>query len=383
MNVADVLFVLFIGIAAYPYVGYPVLLYLFTMRRRDPVPPPESELPSVTLITVAFNEEEVIAEKVANLNALQYPEDRLKVVIASDGSTDDTIAVARSVDHGGRIDFRDIHTRRGKATVLDELVQEADTDVVVLSDANTFYDPEAVLRLVRWFSDPRVGAVCGEMTLVASPGHAENEASYWNYEALLKRLENRIGAVLGANGGIYAFRKAVYVPIPHDTITDDFLLPMLIRKQGYRIIYDADARAQEEIAPAIRHEFRRRVRIGTGNLQALARTLSLLLPRSGWTAFSYWSHKVARWASPLFLTLAVLVVVTQLQRPFYLLVGVACGLATLVAGFGWALESRGKAPPKLLASIYYFVALNLAILIGTGRYLKGSGSAVWARTPRT
>ncbi|NIR44999.1 MAG: glycosyltransferase [Gammaproteobacteria bacterium] len=382
--ILEALFIVALALVAYPYLVYPLLLYALTRNRDGPAPPPPAvELPPVTVITSVYNEAAVIVDKVKNLLCLKYPTDRVRIVIASDGSQDDTVPLARNASQGhAHVEIIDFETRRGKASVLHDLVTRAQTDIVALSDANTFFEPEALERLTRWFSDPEVGCVCGHMELIPAVEGSRNESMYWTLETRLKQWENRVGAVLGANGGIYAFRRDAYEPIAENTITDDFVLPMLIRKRGYRIVYDSTAVATEETAPTISHEFKRRTRIGAGNLQALSWTRDLLRPSAGWTAFTYWSHKVARWVAPILLVSAFLIALTQMDAPFYRGVAIVGMVLLAVALTGWLLERAGRRVPQGLAAPYAFVALNLALVAGAVQFIRGKQYARWSRTPR-
>lgn len=380
----DLFFGLLLALAAYPYVGYPLLLYLLTRRRPDPTPPASAPAPSVSIVIAAYNESQVIGDAIRNLQNTEYPPDRLKILIGSDGSTDDTVEKARAALRPGvSIQIVDFPLRRGKPAVLRDLLQMVDSEIVALSDANTFSEPSAVRRLVRWFADPTVGCVCGRMDLISSQGRGYVERLYWRFETWLKVMENRLGAVLGANGGNYAFRRSVYEFPEEDAMTDDFVLPMLIRMRGYKIVFDHTAIAREETAPAIRHEYTRRTRIGAGNLQALQLTGGLLTTREGWTAFAYWSHKVARWAAPLLLLMAGLLAVSQIGRPLYAGVVATITLVFTLAATGWAVERSGRRPARVVALPYAFVAMNWALLVGSVRFLRGHRDGKWTRTPRS
>ncbi len=370
-------------LVAYPYLGYPLVLHLLTRRRGDPRPPACPDLPSVTLVIAAYNEETVIEEKVRNLRELEYPRDHLRILIGSDGSNDATVTLARSTAAGApHIDVLDFAERRGKPAVLRDLISRAETDVVATSDANTLFATDALQRLTRWFADPGIGAVCGRLLLVHNTPVGRSEQMYWGFETWLKRLENRLGAVLGANGGIYAFRRTAYVPISADTITDDFVLPMLIRERGHRVVFDDSALATEDTAPTIAAEFTRRVRIGAGNLQALWRTRSLLKPAAGWIALAYWSHKVLRWVAPLFVAIALLISLLQLDSALPAIFALAGACVLGLAAVGWRLERSGRPIPKVIAALYSFVAMNLALLIGAIRLIRRTQSATWSRTAR-
>ena len=380
---AETIVIVLLAAAAYPYLGYPVILDLLTRRRQDPPPPPPAPLPSVTLVISAYDEEEVIVAKIENLKALLYPRERLRVLIGSDGSGDATVRLARAaIGSAGHIEVVDFEHRRGKPAVLHDLITRARSDVIALSDANTLFAPDAIEQMARWFADPGVGCVCGRLQLVPTNGTGRSELAYWTFETWLKRRENRLGAVLGANGGIYAFRRAAYVPIPRDTITDDFVLPMLIRGEGYRIVFDPSARGTEETAPTIANEFTRRVRIGAGNLQALWQTRRLLSLRFGWTALAYWSHKVLRWTAPALLLSAVLLALARADGWMLAAIGIGGVMLVALASAGWALERSKRRLPPIVAAPYAFVAMNAALVIGAVRLLRGTQSTRWSRTPR-
>ena len=383
MTILETVVLGLIAVAAYPYVGYPVLLYLLSRRHSEPAPQATHEWPTVTLVISAFNEEAVIEDKIRNIRELTYPHDRLRVLIGSDGSSDATVQKAIPAAMGAPyIEITDFNTRRGKPAVLHDLIERAESDIVALSDANTMFEPGAIERLARWFANPLVGAVCGRLRLTSRDSMDRSEVLYWRFETWLKARENRLGAVLGANGGIYAFRRAAYVPIPPDTITDDFVIPMLIRTLGYHIVFDESAVATEEVAPKVAHEFTRRIRIGAGNLQALWRTQSLLRPSAGWTAFAYWSHKVLRWSAPLWLLVAILMSLLRIQSPILKSVALGGAVVFASAAAGWFLERAGRTAPRILAAPYAFVAMNLALLIGGVQLLQGKNHARWSRTPR-
>ena len=223
------------------------------------------------------------------------------MVIASDGSSDATAEiVARHRDRGIRL--LDYPQRRGKSQLLNAAIAETGGEILVLSDANTDYRPDAIRKLVRWFIDPGVDTVCGCLVLQDAEHGRNVDGIYWRYETFLKNCEGKLGALLGANGAIYAIRRRAYVPIPGNTIVDDFVIPLLskLRHRG-RIVFDPEAVAWEETAPHIGSEFRRRVRIGTGAYQSLPLLWKLLNPRYGWTAFAFLSHKILRWMVPFFL----------------------------------------------------------------------------------
>src|SRR5262249_28875794 len=302
---------------AQTYFLYPLwLLLLSRLRpawRGTPVRP--RSWPAVSLVVAAHDEAGCIEEKLRNSLALDYPPDRLEVLIGSDGSTDRTDALVQ-----GCTDPR-VHLssapRAGKTSVLNRCIPAARGDIVVLADANTRIEPGALKALVRHFADPRVGAVCGRLQLY-NPTRAEyEESAYWRYESWLKALEGTQGAVVGANGGLYAMRRELFTPLPPSTIVDDFVIALRLLDQGYRVLYEPEALAAEESGEDCGREFGRRARIAAGNFQSLGLVPGLLSPLRGFPAFAFWSHKVLRWCAPALMLVALAANAALLDRPFY------------------------------------------------------------------
>jgi len=337
-------------------------------------------MPKVSLVFAAHNEARVIEEKMRNCKSLDYPADRLEILIGCDGCTDDTATLARQA-RVPNTRVIEIPNRGGKPATLNLLVPLAQGDVVVLCDSNTILQPGTLLSLVRHFGDRNVGCVCGELRLVDRGRKRSSEGFYWRYETMLKFLESRLNMLVGANGGIFAIRRALFSPLPPDAVIDDFLVAMRIRAAGHRVVYDPEAVAVEELAHGVRHEFRRRVRIGAGNFRALKHTWRLLSPAMGWVAFSYWSHKIFRWIVPLALCTAEASAILLANHPWYAAVAAAGALFVGLGFAGYRLDLRGvhRAPFSLP---YYFLSMNLALLLGLVRYLRGTQSTVWEPTPR-
>ena len=367
----------------YAYLGYPLVIAACSRlfgRANDPPEVDDAALPRIALLIIAHNEADVIDARIANALALRYPQDRLEIVVASDGSDDQTPEICRRYE--GRTRSLIFPARRGKPATINASVPMLDADILVLSDANTFMDSSALRRLARWFVDPRIGAVCGRLVLTDPATGRNADSVYWKYETFLKRCEGTLSALLGANGAIYAIRRGLFTPLKTGTIVDDFVIPLTARlRTGCRIVYDPEAVAREESAPHLRGEFRRRVRIGAGDWQALSTLWPLLLPRYGWTSFSFLSHKVLRWISPLCLLLAFIASALLSRRPIYL---TAC---TIQIAFYAICGIAALAPPvggrwKLLRVGPMFVAMNAALLVGMIRWLRGGQSGIWRRTAR-
>lgn len=369
---------------AYNYVVYPLVIYVLSRvfgRRDVPADPADESLPSVSLLIAAHNEEDVISERIQNSLALDYPRDRLEIVIASDGSTDGTNEIVEQFADRG-VTLIAFAQNRGKSTVLNDSIKRVRGEIVMLSDANTMMDRHAVRRLARWFQDPAIGAVCGKLELYDAQGSRNADGFYWKYENLMKRCEGYLGGVLGANGAIYAIRSSVYQPIPSDTLVDDFTIPLLARlRTGCGIAYDRDAIAFEETAPDIHAEFRRRARIGAGGFQALARLWPLMHPRFGWTAFTFFSHKVLRWLSPFFLVAILLSNILLAYNPLYglLLAAQVVFYAMALVGNRWSLPGKVG---RVLRLPTLFTAVNAALAVGFGRWLLHQQTGTWTRTRR-
>jgi cellulose synthase/poly-beta-1,6-N-acetylglucosamine synthase-like glycosyltransferase len=392
-GVLQALLFLSVGLILYAYIGYPAGLLLLTgikqiagdihfglgkrnrRRRRG-----NSVLPKVSLIFAAHNEVSVIRQKMDNCKSLDYPIERLEILVGCDGCTDQTGPLARQANvPNARI--LEIANRGGKPAALNFLVPLAQGDIVVLCDSNTMFEPDAILSLVRHFEDRRVGCVCGELRLVNRGQKGGSEGLYWKYETMLKFLESRLNMLVGANGGIFSIRKELFSPLPPDGIIDDFLVAMRIRAAGHRVLYDPEAIAFEDLSEGVVHEFRRRIRIGAGNFHALKYTWRLLNPAMGWVAFSYWSHKIFRWAVPLALCVAEVSAILLARDLRY---GVVAALGAVFAGLGFAgyrMERRGAQWTPFTVP-YYFLSMNLALLLGLVRFLRQSQSTVWQPTPR-
>jgi cellulose synthase/poly-beta-1,6-N-acetylglucosamine synthase-like glycosyltransferase len=382
--VLEIVFWVCLALVAYTYPGYPVVIRCLAGLFGRRAAPPElttAELPTVSLLIAAHNEESVIAARIENALAMDYPADRREVVVATDGCSDRTAEVVRGFAGRG-VRLLEYRTRRGKATVLNDSIPQLTGEVVILSDANTFTEPDAARRLARWFRDTRVGVVCGRLVLTDPETGSNADSLYWKYETYLKRCESRLGALLGANGGIYAVRRDCFAPIPPDTIVDDFVLPLQAKlRTGCRIEYDPEAVAHEETPPDVRAEFRRRARIGAGAFQSVGRLWRLLNPARGWVAFTFFSHKILRWGCP-FLLLAMLATSALLSgSPLYLVLFFA-QVAFYATSALVPLVPTTARPLKPLRLTTMFTGMNVALLLGFWRWASGAQHGIWQRTVR-
>jgi cellulose synthase/poly-beta-1,6-N-acetylglucosamine synthase-like glycosyltransferase len=383
----EAVFWIAVMLVAYAYLGYGALAAVLARAWQRPKAPAAPErLPSVSLVVAAYNEEDVILAKIANCFALEYPGDRLEIVIVTDGSTDRTPELA-----GGVTGVRVMHApeRRGKIHALNRVMPTLDAEIVVFSDANAMLNPEALRRIVRHFQDPRVAGVAGEKRIKPRADDVSTgEGFYWRYESALKRWDSRISSVMGAAGELVAVRREAYVPIENDTLLDDFVMSMRLVARGLRVVYEPEAYATEEASPTIAEEFKRKARIVAGGWQAVFRLWPLLIPTRPLIWLQYVSHRVLRWV----LVPALLPIIFLSNMLLAWSVGGAYGwllqlqLALYGAALlGWWLQERGIRTPVLYLP-FYFAFLNAAALVGAYRFWTGAQSVTWEkarRAPRT
>lgn len=376
----------------YTYLLYPFVLISISgfvqvlrdtanvFEKRDRRQEVGQDLPKLAVVIAAFNEEKHIKERIENLFQQEYPSDKVKIYIGSDGSDDKTVEIVQAIQDT-RLQFFPFTERRGKVAVINDLISRVEEEVIVLSDANTFFKPNALAMLMRHFDDSSVGGVVGELELVDAATHTNKDGIYWRIERVLKFHEARLGALLGANGAIYALRRALYEPLPTDTIVDDFTVIFRISQRRWQVKYDPQAIAQEEIPPNLEDEYNRRVRIGAGNYQAFFRFLSVLNPRFGWLWFTYLSHKVLRWFVPHFMVAALAINGALLNEPLYQVTFILQLLIYAVASVGYVAMKKVSLPMPI-ALLVFLVNMNVAFAHGFFRYLSNSGKGTWKRTAR-
>ena len=349
------LFWISVAFPLYVYIGFPLLLWLLQALVRRP-PRKQPIEPSVSLLVAAYNEAAVIADKIRNSLALDYPAEKLEIVVASDGSKDATAEIVRSfeAESGGRVRLLNYPQNRGKMAVLNDAIRELRGDIVAFSDATSMLAADSLRILVQSFNDPHVGAASGVYRLLKKDQAqlGPQEDIYWKYETFLKVQEARLGAFTGAHGSLFAIRCALY-PFPSEnTINDDFTIPMRILERGYRVAYEPAAVAFEEA-----HEmegFSRRVRITAGNIEQLREIKSLLWPPRPFVLFCLLSHKTGRLLVPVFMLIALATnIALRGQFPYnWLLVGQALFYSLAVLGGTVGLK------PKILRFPYYFCMVN-------------------------
>jgi cellulose synthase/poly-beta-1,6-N-acetylglucosamine synthase-like glycosyltransferase len=370
--------IFWIGFAAlaYVYVVYPavmvVLAELFpsAVRRR-------LSLPSVSVLVVAHDEQERVDARLDNLLALDYPENRVEILLGSDGSTDDTVALARRFE-GRRVRVFPFPIRRGKAAVLNDLAARAEGEVLAFADARQTFAPDALRALMAPFADPRVGGVSGALILRGEEGSdvGDGVSLYWRYEKAIREAESALDATVGATGSIYAVRRLLFTPIPPDTILDDVLIPMRVARAGYRVLFEPLALAYDTPPKEARGEFARKVRTIAGNFQLFAREPWMLDPRKNRLWLQTVSHKGLRLLGPAFLAATLVSSALLAERPFYLAALAGQVGILLAAGLDRWLRPRGVRVP-LLSAAFVFVLLQAATIAAFVRFVAGRATGTW------
>ena len=404
MTTIKVFFWICLVLCIYTYAGYGVILYLMVCLKRwlkgksqTPELPADENLPEVTLLICAFNEQEVIEEKMKNTNNLDYPTDKLHIMWVTDGSTDNTNEYLKAYPN---VQIVYSPERRGKTAALNHGISEVKTPLTVLTDANTMINREAIREIVRCFMDPNVGCVAGEKRVMArTEGDmaAEGEGLYWKYESTLKRWDSELYSAMGAAGELNAIRTNLYQPMPEEALLDDFVMSMRMVDEGYKIAYTSKADALEYGSANLEEEGKRKRRIAAGGLQSSWWLRSMLLPfttqqgkRQGWSrwlvAFQLLSHRVLRWTITPIAMMALIplnvALVMMKAGTVYTVVWILQLMFYLAAFGGYMLEQRGR-KNKLLYVPYYFLFMNINVFRGMHYLRTHQGGGAWEKAKRS
>jgi cellulose synthase/poly-beta-1,6-N-acetylglucosamine synthase-like glycosyltransferase len=299
--VDKVVFWIAIAITCYVYFGYPIVLVFLSKYYRKPISRKEIT-PEVTLLICAYNEEEVIAAKIENSFELDYPPDKMKIVIASDGSSDRTNDIVRQYDKDERICLIDYPERRGKIGVINETIPKLTSEIVIFSNANTMCRKDAIRKLVQNFADSSVGAVSADVIVHNErTSFGQSESAYYLYERWIQKKESEFNSIIGADGGMYAIRRDLFVPPSSNIILDDFVISMNVALRGYRLIYEEEAIGDEEGSVSCKVEFLRKSRVVAGAIQSIMQKEGVPSIKKNGLFFCYFSHKFLRWMTPIFL----------------------------------------------------------------------------------
>ncbi|MGB3179992.1 MAG: glycosyltransferase family 2 protein [Cyclobacteriaceae bacterium] len=345
----------------------------------------DADLPEVTLMVAAYNEEDFIDEKIQNSLALDYPEGKLKFMFVTDGSTDSTTDRIRAHEN---ITLLHKDGRSGKIAAVERAMEFVKTPLVIYTDANTMLNRQAAKNIVRHYQNPKVGAVAGEKRVTsdsADSASGAGEGFYWKYESALKRWDSELYSVVGAAGELFSIRTELYEAVPKDTVIEDFFMTLRIAQKGYKVVYEPDAYAVEGPSANVKEELKRKVRIAAGGIQAIVRLAPLLnFFKYRTLSWQYVSHRVLRWTvAPLCLAILLAANIMLAVEPggIYKLLLVAQMGFYLAALIGYLMEQQ-QLKFKAFFIPYYFFIMNYAVYAGFWRYIKGSQSVVWERAKR-
>ncbi|KLT66996.1 glycosyltransferase family 2 protein [Pedobacter sp. BMA] len=383
------LFWLSLAIVFYTFLGYGLLLYILIRLKRvfsKPVRHVLNTLPTVTLLVAAWNEEDMIEQKINNTLALDYPADRFQIIFISDGSTDRT---QEYIQPFKQIVSMHIDERNGKMAAIKRAIPAVTGEIIVFSDANTLLNEQAIKELVKHYQNKKVGAVAGEKRILVdaqADASSAGEGFYWKYESKLKTWDYELYSNVGAAGELFSIRTALYQPVETDTIIDDHMIAMRIAEQGYIIAYEPNAYASETASANTREELKRKIRIAAGGIQSIFRLKKSANPfNHPILTFQYLSHRVLRWTvTPFLIILAFILniaLVATTNNNVYTVLLIAQIFFYSAAFIGLIFERRNIKIKSFFVP-YYFCVMNYAVIAGIGRYIKKNQSAAWERSLR-
>ena len=372
MTIVAIVFWLSVGLIVYAHAGYPVLLGLLAALRgrgaaRRDRRAPDDELPAVSVIVAAYAEQDVIAERVANIRALDYPPQLIELIVACDGSPDETASRARAAGADVVLEL----PRGGKIRAQDAAVEHARSEIVAFSDANVSWEPDALWRLVAPFADPRVGYVCGEVQLVDARG-TNQEGLYWRYELALRALESRVRSVTGGNGAIYATRRESYLVVD-PIMGHDLSFPFNMVKRGWLALAVREAQASEKMVPTIKGEFARKRRMMSHTWPIVLRG-GMLSPRGYGPLYAFMiaSHRILRYLTPFLHVIALIANLALLGQGWVYVLTLAAQLAVLAAA-----ALAGVVPSRVLLIARYYVLTTASLAAGLWDWLVHGTQAGW------
>jgi len=381
----EIIFWTSLFIIFYTNIGYGIILWLCTLHKRKQQIL-SGNLPEVTLIIAAYNESDFLAKKINNCLALDYPADKIKYLFAIDGDDEQSLNILHNYQQITVVHSKE---RRGKMAAINEAMKLVDTAIVIFSDANTMLNTEAVKHIVQHYENPLVGGVAGEKK-VNNTQHiiGSGEGLYWQYESLLKKLDDQFYTVVGAAGELFSMRTGLYQPQPNDTILDDFMLWVHICKSGYKVAYEADAYAIENPSANLNEELKRRVRIAAGAFQAIGRSWSLInFFKHFKLSFEYFSRRILRWVFvPILLPLCFatnLLLFWQNENSVYSFLFSLQVIFYCSAVLGGLYSKSNKKPPLSFLIPFYFVFMNASLWLGLIKFIRGQHSVLWEKSSRS
>lgn len=383
----QVLFWIAVFAMFHSYVLYPFILKFFTLGKKLDYKEysPQDDLPLLTVMMSVYNEEVVIGQKIKSIFESDYPKEKIEVLVGSDCSTDSTNQQLKELTAiYPNLKFFEYHERQGKIGTMNTLLDMAQGEIIVSTDANVMLDKNTLFELVRYFKDEKVGLVDTRMknTRIQHDGISFQESFYIGHEVMVKHREGLLwGTMIGPFGGCFAIRKDLYKKPHFNTLVDDFFISMQVLRQGSRCLNNLESVVYEDVSNLISEEFRRKVRIATGNFQNLKEFGGLLWPIYKPVAFAFLSHKVIRWLGPLFILLAIVSIPFLMNIYLYQFIAMAMGVVFLIPLFDYLLRSVGI-NFKLFRFVTHFFSMNIALMLGFFKYLKGVESNVWQPTQR-
>lgn len=394
MNILAAIFWVLVFLVFYTYAGYGLFIWLWIRIRKafsnsnKPVNEEIFELPTLALIIAAYDEEQILAGKIKNSLALDYPADKIRILVVTDGSTDGSARIVKgfpSVIHLHQPD------RKGKVAAINRAVTAAgDVEILVFSDANTMLNKEALLRLVSHYKNPKTGGVSGEKKVIDLAGSTvRGESFYWRYESGLKKLDASFHTIVGAAGELFSIRRKLYEAVPEDVILDDFYISLKVCEKGCQVKYEPTAFAVETPSLTLHDEAERKTRISAGAFQSMIIFAHLMNPlRYGKLSFQYLSRRVFRWvicplALPLIFLLNILVYSKSVQPvKLYSIALYLQVIFYILATLGWIFAGQKAGKNKVIHIPYYFLFMNLSVWYGFFRFIKGGQSAIWDKVKR-
>jgi len=368
------------------YVFFPLLVKLLARNKKLIFPDiHEQDLPMISILVAAFNEEEVIAEKIESIYNSNYDTRKFELFIGSDNSSDRTNEIVQAfADKYPNLTFVPYNNRRGKQNVINDLFQLSTGSILILTDANVIFDTNTLIEIARPFSNSKIGLVDTNMINrgLKIEGISHQEKAYISREVLVKHDESIVwGSMMGPFGGCYAIRREDYSQVPSNALVDDFYINMKIFEKGKLAVNNLDAKVYEDVSNNLKDEFTRKIRIATGSFQNLKWFKHLLWPMNSGIAFTFLSHKVLRWIGPFFILFAFISNLFLLKIPFYQLTLLLQITALLLPLLDYLLRKM-NIHNSILRFITHFYSMNMALLIGFFRFLKGVESGIWKVTKR-
>lgn len=376
------LFWFFLFLIIYCYFGYPLALVVVSRFFTKPVRKKEI-FPSVSVVVSIWNERDVIAPKIRNLLSLDYPQDKIEILIGSDGSTDGTDDVVLSFKDP-RIRFIARPRRLGKMATINELVALAKHEVIIFNDARQELSKDAIRNLVRNLADPAVGCVSGELIFRKKAGATSQGINlYWEYEKFMRDHEARIHSMLGATGAIYAIRKELFSPVPVNVVLDDMYIPFKIIERGFRAVFESEAKAFDDIAENPQEEYRRKTRTLFGNFQIFRKFFYMFNPLRSPIAIQFFSHKFLRVAVPFLMVAMIFLNILLLDDLIFKWIFLAQVIFYMMALTGAYVRGRRKGILSYIGKMcyipYVFCLLNFSVFVGFKRFIQSDQEITWEK----